>query len=178
MRFILALFLFGFAAQLLSEEKSYIYTVDLNKLLRSTDFGKNITSSSNNERKILQEENEALEEELLNEEKMLSELRKTLSANDFRLKAIEFDKKVTMIRKQQGEKEKSLISQTRKAESNFFSRIYPLLYELLSNRGGEVLIDQRSVVLWNSSVDITDEAIDLINTVLGNGVRVDEKLFE
>ena len=70
MRFILALFLFSFAAQLLSEEKSYIYTVDLNKLLRSTDFGKNITYLSNNERKILQEENEALEEELLNEEKM------------------------------------------------------------------------------------------------------------
>ena len=41
-----------------------------------------------------------------------------------------------------------------------------------------MLIDQRSVVLWNSSVDITDEAIDLINTVLGNGVRVDEKLVE
>ena len=41
-----------------------------------------------------------------------------------------------------------------------------------------MLIDQRSVVLWNSSVDITDEAIGLINTVLGNGVRVDEKLVE
>ena len=33
-------------------------------------------------------------------------------------------------------------------------------------RGGLVLIDQRNVILWDNSVDITDDAIKLINQVL------------
>ena len=41
-----------------------------------------------------------------------------------------------------------------------------MLYELVSDRGGLVLIDQRNVILWDSSVDITDDAILLINQVI------------
>ena len=178
LRFVLIIILFGFANPLLSEDKANIYTVDMNKLLRLTDFGKNMVSVSNRERQFLQDENDALEEELLQEEKDLSLLRKTLSADEFRPKAIEFDKKVTIIRTQQNEKEKNLIARSRKAESDFFKRIYPLLSQLLSDRGGEVLIDQRSVILWNSSIDLTDDAIELINTVLGTDAEVGDKLVK
>ena len=62
---------------------------------------------NNSSRQALQTENEALEAELLLEEKELSELRRTLPADDFRPKAIAFDKKVTIIRSEQAEKEKN-----------------------------------------------------------------------
>ena len=133
LRFVLIIFLFSFANPLQSEDNASIYTVDMNKLLRLTDFGKNMVSVSNKQRQFLQDENDALEEELLQEEKNLSLLRKTLSADEFRPKAIEFDKKVTIIRTQQSEKEKNLIARSRKAESDFFKRIYPLLSQLLSD---------------------------------------------
>ena len=106
---------------------------------------------------------------MLIEEKELSELRKILSIDEFRPKALEFDKKVTIIRNEQGEKEENLIRKARKAESEFFKKIYPLLYELLLDRGGLVLVDQRNIILWDNSVDITDEAIEIINRVLGGG---------
>ena len=99
------IFLFSlvFAVQpLLAAEKSGLFTVDMTKLLRSSEFGKNIIVSNNVARKKLQNENEELEKKLLLEEKELSELRKTLSIEEFRPLALDFDKRVTIIRAEQG----------------------------------------------------------------------------
>ena len=90
--------LFTLVAQPLSAaEKSELFTVDMTKLFRSSEFGKNIIAANNIARKKLQSENEELEKKLLLEEKELSELRKTLSVEEFRPKALEFDKRVSAI---------------------------------------------------------------------------------
>ena len=156
---------------LLAEEKSVLFTVDMSKLLRSSDFGKNIIAVNNAARQNLQNENNNLEEKLLIEEKELSELRKTISIDEFRPKALEFDKKVTIIRKGQREKEENLNKKVRREETDFFKKIYPILYELLIERGGLVLVDQRNAILWDNSVDLTDDAIAVINRVLGSGIK-------
>ncbi len=168
----IALFLLCLLFQpLLAEEKSVLFTVDMSKLLRSSDFGKNIIANNNAARQNLQNENNDLEEKLLIEEKELSELRKTLSIDEFRPKALEFDKKVTIIRKSQREKEENLNKKVRREETDFFKKIYPILYELLIERGGLVLVDQRNAILWDNSVDLTDEAIALINQTLVSGIK-------
>ena len=160
------------------KDKSIIFTVDMNKLLKLSSIGKDIVYRNNLARLSLQKENDALEAELLLEEKALSDLRKELSANDFRAKAIEFDKKVTIIRSEQSKKEDILVDNIRKEEAEFYKKIYPLLYELLSDRGGLVLMDQRNVVLWDSSVDITEDAIVVINKVLGKSNRNTKDVVE
>ena len=164
--------LFTLVAQPLSAaEKSELFTVDMTKLLRSSEFGKNIIAANNIARKKLQSENEELEKKLLLEEKELSELRKTLSVEEFRPKALEFDKKVSIIRAEQGKKEEILNKKVRKEEADFFKRIYPLLYEILIERGGLILVDQRNIILWDNSVDITDDAIQAINQALRSDVN-------
>ena len=164
--------LFTLVAQPLSAaEKSELFTVDMTKLLRSSEFGKNIIAANNIARKKLQSENEELEKKLLLEEKELSELRKTLSVEEFRPKALEFDKRVSIIRAEQGKKEEILNKKVRKEETDFFKRIYPVLYEILIERGGLILVDQRNIILWDNSVDITDDAIQAINQALRNDVN-------
>ena len=164
--------LFTLVAQPLSAaEKSELFTVDMTKLLRSSEFGKNIIAANNIARKKLQSENEELEKKLLLEEKELSELRKTLSVEEFRPKALEFDKRVSIIRAEQGKKEEILNKKVRKEETDFFKRIYPLLYEILLERGGLILVDQRNIILWDNSVDITDDAIQAINQALRSDVN-------
>ena len=166
------IFLFTLVAQPLSAaEKSELFTVDMTKLLRSSEFGKNIIAANNIARKKLQSENEELEKKLLLEEKELSELRKTLSVEEFRPKALEFDKRVSIIRAEQGKKEEILNKKVRKEETDFFKRIYPLLYEILIERGGLILVDQRNIILWDNSVDITDDAIQAINQALRSDVK-------
>ena len=172
--FRLAIFLLSLVAQpLLATENSDLFTVDMTKLLRSSEFGKNIIAANNIARKKLQSENEELERKLLLEEKELSDLRKTLSIEEFRPIALEFDKRVTIIRAEQGNKEELLNKKVRKEESDFFKRIYPLLYEILVERGGLILVDQRNIILWDNSVDITDDAIQVINQALGSGKKID-----
>ena len=154
---------------LLASENSGVFTVDMAKLLRFSEYGKSIIAANNIARQNLQNENDNLEEKLLLEEKELSKLRETLSTDEFRPKALDFDKRVTIIREEQGRKEENLIKINRNQEAEFYKKVYPLLYELLLKRGGSVLFDQRNIILWNNSVDITDEAIKLINQVLGDG---------
>ena len=148
--------------------KTAVYTIDMSKLIKQTKIGKKIILEDNISRQKLQSENEKLEAELLLEEKELSKIRETLTADEFRLKAQEFDKKVTIIRTEQGQKEQDLIVENRKNESEFFKKIYPLLYGLLLERDGSILIDQSNAVLWDSSVDLTIDAINLIDRVLGD----------
>ena len=89
------------AQPLLGSEKSSLYTVDMGKLFRSSDFGKKIIYTNNISRQELQNENEKLESLLLSEEKELSEQRKILSPDEFRPKALAFDKRVSIIRTEQ-----------------------------------------------------------------------------
>ena len=82
--FKVVIILLTLAVQPLSAaEKSQLFTVDMTRLLRSSEFGKNIIAANNIARKKLQAENEELEEKLLLEEKQLIELRKTLSIENF-----------------------------------------------------------------------------------------------
>jgi hypothetical protein len=53
----------------MASETSGLFTVDMSKLFRSSDFGKSIISANNEERQKLQKENVKLESELLSEEK-------------------------------------------------------------------------------------------------------------
>jgi Outer membrane protein len=159
------------AQPLFGSEKSSLFTVDMGKLFRSSDFGKKIISTNNIARQELQNENEELESLLLSEEIELSEQRKILPSDEFRRKALAFDEKVSIIRTEQAKKEENLKNKVRKEEAEFYKRIYPLLYELLLDRSGLILIDQRNVILWDSTVDITEEAILLINQVLGKSIK-------
>lgn len=148
----------------------------MSKLLKQTLIGKKIIAEDNIARQNLQSENDELEENLLFEEKELSDMRKTLTLDEFRIKAQEFDKKVTIIRTEQGQKEQYLIAENRKNENDFFKKIYPLLYGLLSEKGGLILLDQRNAVLWDSSVDLTIDAINLIDRVLGDNLSEFKRL--
>ena len=106
--FKIFVFLLSLLSQpLLAAETSGLFTVDMSKLFRSSNFGKSIISANNEARKNLQSENIKLESKLLLEEKELSEQRKILSVNEFRPIALEFDKKVSIIRREQNEKEKN-----------------------------------------------------------------------
>ena len=161
---------------MLSEAITTVYTIDMSKLLKQTLIGKKIIAEDNIARQNLQSENDELEENLLFEEKELSDMRKTLTLDEFRIKAQEFDKKVTIIRTEQGQKEQYLIAENRKNENDFFKKIYPLLYGLLSEKGGLILLDQRNAVLWDSSVDLTKDAINLIDRILGDNLSEFKRL--
>jgi len=73
------------------------------------------------------------------------------------------------LRAEQAEKQTTLQARQVDEQREILQRIAPILYEIVSARGGAVLIDRRNIVLDLSSVDITDRAIELMNQRLGDG---------
>ena len=134
------------AQPLLGSEQSGLFTVDMNKLFRSSDFGKKIISANNKARLELQNENEELESELPSEEKELSEQRKILSLEDFQPKALEFDKKVSIIRTEQNEKEENLKNINKLEKGGLSGKPLEVKSNLLINKFFKILRSKIKII--------------------------------
>ena len=139
------------------------------RLLSQTRYGQRIQREIEAAGARLTAENRQIETRLMEEELDLTEQRRRLSAEAFRPLAEEFDTRVEAIRAAQEAKSRALQSQAEAAQARFFEDVFPLLIELLRARGAAVLMDNRAVLLSVEGADITDEAIALIDTEIGEG---------
>ncbi len=145
-----------------------ILTIDGDRLLEDSAFGRQLSRDLEARARALAAENRQIEEELLAEERDLTERRDDLAPEEFRTLADAFDAKVQMLRERQDRKEREL-TQSRDAERQlFFQQVAPVLSEIVRERGALVILDRRNVFLSADSIDITDEAIR----------RFDERLEE
>ena len=102
----------------------------------------------------------------MQEEKKLTELRKTMTADLFVPMAAAFDQKVERIRNAQEEKNRQL---TQKVETNrkyFFNAILPILAEIMTKYEAGLIIDKSLVFASYDRIDVTVEAIALIDQML------------
>ena len=86
------------------EVASPILTIDSDLLFEESEFGKRTFAEFEQRGALLSAENRRIEEELIAEEKELTELRATMDANLFRERADAFDVKVQGIRRAQDRK--------------------------------------------------------------------------
>ena len=148
---------------------SPVLTVDLERIARESDYGQRMAAELQADTVILQSEFNRIEAELIAEEQSLVIKRDTLSSDEFKKLSQAFDEKVVSLRAEQAEKQTTLQARQVDEQREILQRIAPILYEIVSARGGAVLIDRRNIVLDLSSVDITDRAIELMNQRLGDG---------
>ena len=100
------------------------------------------------------------------EEQALTELRKTLSAEDFSARAAAFDAKVERIRTEQDAKARLLVERRDEERKEFLQLARPVLGELLGERQATAILDKGLVIASLSSIDITDEAIAKLDAAL------------
>jgi len=150
---------------------SPVLTVDLERIARESDYGQRMAAELQADTVILQSEFNRIEAELIAEEQSLVIKRDTLSSDEFKKLSQAFDEKVVSLRAEQAEKQTTLQARQVDEQREILQRIAPILYEIVSARGGAALIDRRNIVLDLSSVDITDRAIELMNQRLGDGTH-------
>jgi Skp family chaperone for outer membrane proteins len=80
-----------------------------------------------------------------------------------------FDDKVQANRQEQDAKGRALATRTEDVRRDFLNAAKPVLGELMREAGAAVLLERRNVFLGADAIDITDEAIALIDARLGNG---------
>lgn len=144
-----------------------VLTIDQDRLFSETRLGAGKLEALEQAAQALSAENNAIETELIAEERRLTEQRSTLPAQEFRALADEFDQRVQRIRGEQDEKARSLSRQGEEARAAFFQEVAEIISNIVREKGALVVIDRRDVFLSADRIDITDEAIQRVNEAEG-----------
>lgn len=149
--------------------QSPILTVDQDRLFMESLWGKRVAERIETASAALSVENRRIEADLSAEEKELTELRKTIPAEEFRRRADEFDARVGEIRRTQDAKAR-MISRIHDVErQQFFGAALPVMADVLRRYGAIVVLDNRAIFLATDAIDATDEMIAGIDAELGAG---------
>mgnify|MGYP001025506723 FL=1 len=148
---------------------SPILTIDSERAFIDSAFGRRVAAEVEAESEKLVTENRRIEADLEAEEQELTELRKTLPAGEFRLLADAFDAKVQETRAAQAAKGRALNARVGKEEDVFRNAAAPVLERLMRDAGAAVILERRSVYVSLNAIDITADAIALLDETLGSG---------
>lgn len=164
-----ALALFGVTAAAAQEVRSPILTIDSERLYRDSAFGQRVLQDIEAQTTELAEENRALEIQLETEERALTDQRPTLTAEQFRALADAFDARVQSIRAERDSKSREIAAKLEENRDLFLNAAFPVLESIMREAGAAVVLEQRNVFISANAIDITETAINQINSVLGDG---------
>lgn len=140
--------------------------IDQERLFSDSAYGLQILSEVQKATEVLVAENRGIESDLIAEEKALTDQRPSLSAEEFRELADEFDDNVQRIRAEQDAKSDNIGARLDLSRRQFFQAIVPILAELLRESKALAILDKRTVLISVNLIDVTDTAIDAINRQL------------
>ncbi|WP_373356717.1 OmpH family outer membrane protein [Pseudoroseicyclus sp. CXY001] len=148
---------------------SPILTIDPDALFDGTAYGQRIREELRAASEDLAAENREIEATLTEEERSLTARRPTMEPDAFRAEAQAFDARVQQIRNEQDAKERALQQILSRGREAFLRDASPVLGRMMLEAESAVILDRRNVFLSVGALDITDEAIALIDEALGDG---------
>ncbi len=148
---------------------SPVLTIDSERLFLESAFGQRVAAEIERAGAELAAENRRIEADLEAEERRLTDIRSTMEAEEFRALADEFDDKVQATREAQVAKGRALNDLLEQEREVFLSAAAPVLERLMRSADAAVILELRSVFVSSSAIEITEDAIDLLNETLGSG---------
>jgi Skp family chaperone for outer membrane proteins len=143
-----------------------ILTLDQNRLYADSRFGRQTQAEIDAEAKALSAENRDLEAALEAEETALAAQRASLPAAEFQALAEAFDSKVRDIRRARDARARDLSLRQDQSQRAFLEKVVPILNDIRSELGAELILDRASVIWSSPTIDITDLAIQRIDQAL------------
>lgn len=154
---------------------SPVLTIDSDRVFLESAFGRRVAAEIEQRGADLASENRRIEAALEAEERELTDQRATTPADEFRTLADAFDTKVQEIRSAQAAKGRAINDALDKEREVFLTAAAPVLEQLMRNAGAAVILERRSVFVSANAIDITSEAIALLNETLGSGAAPADK---
>lgn len=133
--------------------------LDQERLLNGSELGQQILARIHQAEQALQAENDALFNSLSAQERELTDLRSSLSPEEFRARADAFDAHVEAIRAERNQRSQTLTRQSTAQAQSFFDMALPILVQLMNEEGIVALLKPDTLILGSDWLDITDEAI-------------------
>lgn len=148
---------------------SPVLTIDSERMFLESAFGRRVAAEIEALSAELASENRGIEADLEAEERELTEVRATMDPEEFRALADAFDQKVQQTRLAQAAKGRALNAQLDEEREVFLNAAAPVLEQLMREADAAVILERRSVFVSASAIEITDNAIALLNETLGDG---------
>ena len=149
-----------------------IVTVDVDGLFTQSQFGRRIGQLYTDGREALALENRRIAGALRDEELALTQQRPVMEPDVFLAEAEAFDDKAQGIRRAQDAKERDLEETLTNGRDQFLEAARPILGQLMVDRGAFAILDRRSVLLSLGSLDVTEAALERIDTAIGDGSQL------
>ncbi|GHE01348.1 hypothetical protein U879_15025 [Defluviimonas sp. 20V17] len=151
--------------------QSPVLTLDRDRMFADSDFGKRVAAEVAAAQARLLAENHKKETALADEEKKLTDERKTVSPEAFEKLANAFDAKVQKIRRDQDAKNRIIQAWRQKERQRFYEAALPILGQLVRDSGAVAILNSQAVFLSFKSIDVTDRAIARLDATLGDGAK-------
>ncbi|MCL4674659.1 MAG: OmpH family outer membrane protein [Pararhodobacter sp.] len=133
--------------------------LDPDRLLQGSRLGQQILAANREAEQALDAENAAIAAQLVAEERALTDLRASLSPEEFRIRADAFDTRVEEIRAERNQRSEELARRNEAEVQRFFAAVLPVLDRLMAEDGIVGLFRPETLILWSERLDITDQAI-------------------
>ena len=159
--FFFILFLILFSAQ--SSLANKIYYIDVDYIVKNSNKGLEII---NNLEMINKKNNDELKKEkqtLLNIEQNIKQKKNILSEEELRSQIADLNKKVNEFNIKKNKINDQFKKKKNEQLNNFFVKIEKLIGNYVKDKSIDLLIDKKTVFVGVSSLDITNDIIDIVN---------------
>ena len=139
------------------------YYLDFKYILNQSDAGKKAQSylkkKLDNGIKALQKKEKAIQEE----ERKIIQQKKVISAEEYKKKVTELRNKVASLQKERDSLLTEVSKQRSKARSELLKNLNPIIKEYMKEKNIRMVLDKKSMLLADESLDITKDIIKRLN---------------
>ena len=146
--------------------ETIIGVIDLNYILAESKAAKGAAEKIDEIVQKIEEEIKNSDQDLINEQNALIESQQVMAPAVFEEKRKESEKKVQNYNVTRQEKLMSIDFIINDSRNNVLNALKPILEELSNEKGITILLEKNSVLLNAENMDITDEALKILNKEL------------
>ena len=140
--------------------------VDLNYILSESDAAVDAANQIENKAKQIEEEIKNTDQSLIDEQNELIESQQIMAPAAFDEKRKEYENKVQNYNVTRQEKLMTIDRLIAESRNQVLNALKPILEEISNDKGITVLLEKNSVLLNAENMDITEEALEILNKKL------------
>ena len=139
------------------------YYLDFKYILNQSDAGKKaqtyLKNKLDNGIKALQKKEKTIQEE----ERKIIQQKKVISAEEYKKKVTELRNKVASLQKERDSLLTDVSKQRSKAKSELLKNLNPIIKEYMKEKNIRMVLDKKSMLLADESLDITQDIVKILN---------------
>ncbi len=140
-----------------------IYILDFKKTLNVSIAGKKAQKSFKNIlEKGIKKINDQQKKNKEEENKIISQ-KKVLSSEEYKKKVSSLRKKVSNLNVERQKLLEQVASKRKKAKAELLKVLNPIITNYMKEKNIKVILDKRSVLMADSTLDVTDEVLKILN---------------